>query len=98
MGLPSGPLRPSGKMGLGRIRPAPSPVPLLPPRTLCVLLAGLQLAVSFALAAAVLYASWHDPELCARLLSLVPPEESCTSLAYDMGKVLLMASEGLWPP
>lgn len=63
-----------------------------------MLLAGLQLAASLALAAAVLYASWHDPELCSRLLSLVPPEESCPSLAYELGKALLTASAGLGPP
>ncbi|KAM6038692.1 uncharacterized protein LJ206_020637 [Theristicus caerulescens] len=39
-------------------------------RTLCLLWVGLQLAVGFALAAAVLYASWYDPELLRFLLFL----------------------------
>ncbi|KAM6038715.1 uncharacterized protein LJ206_020665 [Theristicus caerulescens] len=38
--------------------------------TLCLLWVGLQLAVGFALAAVVLYASWYDPELLRFLLFL----------------------------
>ena len=91
------PLRPIGKMGLGCIRPAQSPIPLLPHRTLCLLLVGLQLAVGFALAAAVLYASWYDRELFYRLLLRVLCEETYTHLAYALGKILPVVSEGPLP-
>ncbi|XP_054667989.1 uncharacterized protein LOC129200737 isoform X3 [Grus americana] len=64
---------------------------------LCLLLVGLQLAVGFALAAAVLYASSYDPELFYRLLPRVLCEETYTDLAYALGKILPVASEGLLP-
>ncbi|XP_074989736.1 uncharacterized protein LOC142073636 isoform X2 [Calonectris borealis] len=90
-------LHPEGKMGLGCIHPALSLVPLQPHRTLCLLLVGLQLAVGFALAAAVLYASWYDPELFYRLLLRVLCEETYAHLAYALGEILPVVSEGLLP-
>ncbi|XP_075597688.1 uncharacterized protein LOC142599821 isoform X2 [Balearica regulorum gibbericeps] len=64
---------------------------------LCLLLLGLQLAVGFTLAAAVLYAASYDPELFYRLLPHVLCEETYTHLAYALGKILPVASEGLLP-
>ncbi|XP_075597531.1 uncharacterized protein LOC142599860 isoform X2 [Balearica regulorum gibbericeps] len=64
---------------------------------LCLLLLGLQLAVGFALAAAVLYAASYDPELFYRLLPHLLCEETYTHLAYALGKILPVASEGLLP-
>lgn len=93
----NGPLHPAGKMGLGCIHPALSPIPLLPCRTLCLLLVSLELAIGFALAAAVLYASWFDPELFYRLLLRVLCEETYVDLAYALGKILPVVSEGLLP-
>ena len=84
-------------MGLGCIHPALSPIPLLPCRTLCLLLVSLELAIGFALAAAVLYASWFDPELFYRLLLRVLCEETYVDLAYALGKILPVVSEGLLP-
>ncbi|XP_074989724.1 uncharacterized protein LOC142073628 [Calonectris borealis] len=66
-------------------------------QTLCLLLVGLQLAVGFALAAAVLYASWYDPELFYRLLLRVLCEETYAHLAYALGEILPVVSEGLLP-
>ncbi|XP_075597530.1 uncharacterized protein LOC142599860 isoform X1 [Balearica regulorum gibbericeps] len=91
------PLHPIGKMGWRCIHPALSPIPLLPHRILCLLLLGLQLAVGFALAAAVLYAASYDPELFYRLLPHLLCEETYTHLAYALGKILPVASEGLLP-
>ncbi|GAB0208157.1 hypothetical protein GRJ2_003281400 [Grus japonensis] len=64
---------------------------------LCLLLVGLQLAVGFALGAAVLYASSYDPELIYHLLPRVLCHETYTDLAYALGKILPVASEGLLP-
>ncbi|XP_074995492.1 uncharacterized protein LOC142077326 isoform X1 [Calonectris borealis] len=66
-------------------------------QTLCLLLVGLQLAVGFALAAAVLYAAWYDPELFYRLLLRVLCEETYAHLAYALGEILPVVSEGLLP-
>ncbi|XP_059688593.1 uncharacterized protein LOC132320330 [Gavia stellata] len=66
-------------------------------RRLCLLLVGLQLAVGFSLAAAVLYASWYDPKLFYRLLLRMLPEETYAHLAYAQGKILPVVSEGLLP-
>ena len=96
-GSRNGPLHPAGKMGLGCIHPALTPIPLLPRRTLCLLLVSLELAIGFALAAAVLYASWFDPELFYRLLLRVLCEETYVDLAYALGKILPVVSEGLLP-
>lgn len=84
-------------MGLGCIPPALSLIPLLPHRTLCLLCVCLLLAVSFALAAGVLYASWYDPELFYRLLLRLLSEEAYVKLAYRLGKLLPVVSEGLLP-
>ena len=96
-GSQHGPLQPTGKMGLGCIHPARSHIPLLPHRTLVLLLVSLQLAAGFALAAAVLYAHSYDPEFFYRLLLRLLPEETYTNLAYTLGKILPVASEGLLP-
>ncbi|XP_050770680.1 dynactin subunit 2-like [Gymnogyps californianus] len=80
-------------MGLGCIHPALSPIPLLPRRTLCLLLVSLELAIGFTLAAAVLYASWFDPELFYRLLLRVLCEETYVDLAYALGKILPVIAE-----
>ncbi|GAB0206437.1 hypothetical protein GRJ2_003109300 [Grus japonensis] len=64
---------------------------------LCLFLVSLQLAASFALVAVVLYASWCDPELFYHLLSRVLSQENYTALAYALGKILPVASEGLLP-
>ncbi|KAM6231352.1 uncharacterized protein M6G45_015627 isoform 2-T2 [Spheniscus humboldti] len=66
-------------------------------QTLCLLLVGLELVVGFALAAAVLYASWYDREFFYRLLLRVLPEETYTHLAYALGRILPVVSEGLLP-
>lgn len=96
MGLSERPRRrPVGKTGLGCIQPALSPIPLVPHRTLGLLLVGLQLAGGFALAAALLYASWYGPKLFCRLLLHVLPGETYRNLAYALGKMVLR--EGLLP-
>ncbi|XP_054658818.1 uncharacterized protein LOC129196037 [Grus americana] len=64
---------------------------------LCLFLVSLQLAAGFALVAVVLYASWCDPELFYHLLSRVLSQENYTALAYALGKILPVASEGLLP-
>ena len=96
-GSRNGPLHPAGKMGLGCIHPALSPIPLLPRRILGLLLVILELAIGCTLAAAVLYASWYDPELFCRLLLPVLCEETYVDLAYALGKILPVVSEELLP-
>ena len=63
----------------------------------CALLGCLELAIGFTLAAAVLYASWFDAELFYRLLLRVLCEETYVDLAYALGKILPVVSEGLLP-
>ncbi|KAM6394951.1 uncharacterized protein O9250_013411 [Rhynochetos jubatus] len=66
-------------------------------QTLCLLLVGLQLAVGFALAAAMLYASRYDRELFHRLLGPVLPRVTYAELAQGLGNILTVSSEGLLP-
>ncbi|KAM6394948.1 uncharacterized protein O9250_013408 [Rhynochetos jubatus] len=66
-------------------------------QTLCLLLVGLQLAVGFALAAAMLYASRYDRELFHRLLGPVLPRVTYADLAQGLGNILTVSSEGLLP-
>ncbi|XP_052656321.1 uncharacterized protein LOC128147621 [Harpia harpyja] len=66
-------------------------------QTLLLLLVSLELVISFAVAAAVLYASCYHPGLFCRLLPRVLPEEAYADLAYAVGKILPAVSEGLLP-
>ncbi|XP_069662671.1 uncharacterized protein [Haliaeetus albicilla] len=72
-------------------------------QTLLLLFVGLELAIVFAVAAAMLYASWYDPEVFHRLLpeeayaNLTCVLEAYANLACVLGKTLRAASEGLLP-
>lgn len=94
---------PPSLLGLGCIHPALSPILLLPHRTLLLLFVGLELAIIFAVAAAMLYASWYDPEVFHRLLpdeayaNLTCMLEAYANLACMLGKTIRAASEGLLP-
>ncbi|XP_029899138.2 uncharacterized protein LOC115353625 [Aquila chrysaetos chrysaetos] len=72
-------------------------------QTLLLLFVSLELAIIFAVAAAMLYASWYNPEVFHRLLpeeayaNLTCVLEAYANLACVLGKALRAASEGLLP-
>lgn len=84
-------------MGAGCVQPALFPALFLPHRTFCLIFLCVELAVTFMLGVAVLYASYYDREFFYHLLLQVLPEDIFTDLAHFLEETPSLVSEGVLP-